>query len=223
MGFFKSLFQAPRYRRFVLLGSSEKGVFWDFSVWRQRVFPSLDQLLRASDCRDPSVQCRQITKKQSKEIHFARIEWSESGAQLWCHNSEATRGECDQWLFVDLQVHCPGKETLIRQVELPRTYVQVKPMAWEGIASRTAYDQAIHIAIRQDVYAKSGVAEESVKALAQAAGAIAVYACSSRVVALNSFESLVREDFQYRGILDDDLPNEARMRGKWSRLEWQLG
>ena len=39
-----------------------------------------------------------------------------------------------------------------------------------------------------------------------------------RFAAPDNFESLVREDFVYRGILDSELPDVKRMRVRWSRI-----
>jgi hypothetical protein len=168
-------------------------------------------------CTSPSVQCRQITKKQSNEIKFGRIEWSRKSAEVWCHDSQLTKGKSQDWLFVDLQIHCPPKEELVKAVEFPTIYVQVTPMAWEGVPSKTLYDQAIHVAIRRGAYGKALSARERVTELAEAIEAVAVYSGTSRVWSLNSFESLLREDFEYRGILGDELPDERRMKGNWSR------
>lgn len=217
MGLLKKLFQVPRYSRFVLLVSSKRGSLWDYAVWTERAFAPLDRLLESLGCTSPSVQCRQITKNQSNEIKFGRIEWSPKDAAIWCHDSQQTKGKFHEWLFVDLQIHCPPKEELVKAVEFPTIYVQVKPMAWEGVPSKALYDQAVHVAIRRDAYQKAASAGDRVRELAEAVDAVAVYSGSSRVSSLNSFESLLREDFQYKGILEDGLPDERRMKGNWSR------
>jgi hypothetical protein len=209
----------PRYKRFMILGHSSNGVFWHHDVWRRRIFPGLDRLVRLVEC-DPSIHCRQITKAGSKEVKFGKLRWTEEDAAKWCHGSELTAATFAEWIMVDVQVHCPPKKALVEKMDFPSLYVQVEPLAWAGVSSRTVYDQGIHVAMKLAVYEKTRQqVDDKIKELAQTASAVAVYRCTSRVHSLNSFESLVREDFVYRGMLDDELPDLRRMKGKWSKWE----
>jgi len=219
MGLIKTLFQMPRYKRFMVLGHSSKGVFWQHDVWRSRIFPGLDRLIRLVGC-NPSIHCRQITKVGSKEVKFGKLRWADEDAAKWCHDSELTAGRFTEWIMVDVQVYCPSKKALIEKMDFPSLYIQVEPMAWGGVSSKTIYDQGVHVAIKLGVYKKiSQQVDDQIRELAQSVSAIAVYQCTSRVQSLNSFESLVREDFVYRGMLDDELPDLRRMKGKWSKWD----
>ena len=220
MGWLKSLFQMPRYNRFVVLSDSSQGKLWDYVVWKDRVFPSLNRVVKVSKCSSLSVRCRQITKGQSKEVAFGTIEWSPDDAVKWCHHTPATEGRDVSWLFVDLQVWSPAKDTLVKEGRFPCLYIQVKPMVWEGDVTKAIYTQAIHLAFLHDEYVvRPQEIESTMRDLAHAVGAVGLYSTLSRVTSLNAFESLVREDFKYLGILQDALPDERKMKGRWTRLD----
>lgn len=215
-GLIKSLFRKPTYRRYLVLGDSRTASFWNCSNWTTHVFPVLDGLLKLGSC-SPSVHCRQVTGPTSKEVRFGRLEWSPENSREWCHSPK--RSQTAAWLFVDLQVYCPAKQQLIKEDELPSIYFQVQPMGRKDYAGKAIFDQSIHVAIREEIVtARRDDVESEVSKLSRLPGALALYEATSKVAALNAFESLVREDFVYRGILDSELPDVQRMSVKWSRI-----
>ena len=81
-------------------------------------------------------------------------------------------------------------------------------------------DQGIVVAMRSDVQARNtDLTDRVVRSLARAVGSVTVYASERRASSLNTFESIVVEDFMYRGMLEDALPNTAKMKVRWSIIE----
>jgi hypothetical protein len=214
-GLLKSLFSAPVYERYVVLGDSQKGPFWDCTNWTERLFPILDRVI-AQVQGEASVHCRQVTGSLSKDVKFGRIGWSRDDSKKWCHSSEFP--ERKAWQFVDLQVFCPAKPVLIKTTELPTVYIQVKPMTRNDTETKTAYDEGVFIALRER-FAWGGAAESMVSALTHVPGVVAIYKATAKVTQLNAFESLVREDFMYRGMLESEFPDVKKMRLKWVRVK----
>ena len=177
----------------------------------------IDELLGLGAC-EPSVHCRQVTGPASREVRLGNLKWMREDAERWCHSFERT--ETAAWIFVDLQVYCPPKALLIKEDGLPAIYVQLQPLGRKDYAARRAkYDQGIHIAIDERLAReKSSSVQQLSERLLGLPGAVSLYESSSRISALNAFESALREDFVYRGILDSELPDVTKMRGKWSRV-----
>ncbi len=191
MGLLKTLFQRPRYRLFVLLGDSTRDSFWDYKVWSEQIFQVLDDMARLMGC-EPSIECRQITRKNSKSVKFGKIGWSRNDLKKWCHHSEVTSPMCSEWLFVDAEVFCPRRAMLIRNLDFPTFYIQVQPMVDE-MPSCTNYDQAILFAVRRDRYDEEAQEiDRHLRSLSEGVRASRVYLSDIRVSSLNEFESLVR-------------------------------
>lgn len=215
MSLLRILFRKPRYRRFAVLGRSSDGLFWDYRIWVDRIFPKLNRLVETVGSR-PSVHCRQLAGAD-KGVKFGRISWSAADAEKWAHHSDVRREQCREWLFEDLEVYAPSWAQLGKNLEMPKLYIQVAPMPWLGDPAKASYDQVIQIIVREDEYAKAvEEIDRTVRVLASDANAVAVYCHRGRVNALNAFESLLREDFLYRGMREDELPREKKMKGDWS-------
>lgn len=216
MGFLKNIFLTPSYDRYVVLGDSRKGSFWDCANWKTFLFPVLDELLKRAGCT-PSVQCRQVKGAHSKEVAFGSLDWSPDDAEKWCHSSE--NPERDAWKFIDLQVFCPAKAGLIKEGTLPKIYMQVKPMTRSDTESKTSYDEGIHLAFAVNfVRENARHVQATLSYLARLPSVVAIYRTESKITQLNAFESLVREDFMYRGMLESALPDVTKMRSKWDRF-----
>lgn len=214
-GLLKSLFRRPKYRSYLLLGDSRVASSWACSYWTRYLFPGLNELVECCGCA-PSIQCRQLTGPDSKEVKFGRLTWSMEDAQKWCHSpQEPSRGE---WLFVDLQVFCPPRQQLVKEDELPTIYLQVKPVGRRDHERKAIYDEAVLIALEERFVSQNTALVDSVIAkLTGSPAFVALFVSTPTIPALNQFESFVREAFIYRGMHEDELPNVARMPGKWER------
>lgn len=220
MKFLGGLFRAPTYRRYVILGNSQKGSFWDCSYWSEHIFPPLNTLIDSE--LGVSVHCRQVVGPNSREVKFGRLEWSQQGASAWCHGVAGNEDVRSGWSFVDLQVFSPPRTTLIDRGGLPSVYIQVKPVTRRDVPRKTAYDQGIQLAIVEDfARQRQHTIDAAIADLTASPGVVALYYGESKVGALNEFESILREDFMYRGMLDTELPDVRRMRGKWAEKEFQ--
>lgn len=215
MSILKRIFNVPTFFGSLLLTSSKKNCLWDYNILSSKIVPNIDCLFSKLD-KIPSVQCRQLYRENSKEVNFGEIEWSESGHKKWSHNSEMTRNEYLNWIFVDVMLFSPKKSDLIRKNEVPELFIQIKPMVHEGIPSRTNYDQALFLLIRQDILRiNKRHFETCISKIIDSVNPIGVYETYLRISSLNMFESLIRDEFMYKGILDDDLPDMTKMRKKW--------
>ncbi len=215
VGLLRSLFRRPRYRCYLFLGDSAIASYWDCGSWTNHLFPALGPLVEGSGCT-PSVHCRQVTGPSSKEVKLGRLTWSLEIAQKWCHGPQMS--ERDAWLFIDLQVFCPPKQQLIEEDDLPTIYLQVKPMGTKDQERKTAYDQAVLIAMNQRFALQNQALVDSVIAnVMQVPSFVALFESTSTLLALNQFESFIRETFIYRGIHKDEFPDVAKMAGKWRR------
>jgi hypothetical protein len=201
-----------RFSRSLLLVDSRRlsGDLWSHSVWTSVVFPALRPLFDEL-AETPSVHCRQL-RGASEPVRYGRLDWSPEGAEKWTHQSPLTRHVSGGWNFVDLQLFAPPRKQLLAALSLPKAHVIVEPLTVRGESSRMAHDQCIHIAVHQAFWSQQ--VRAAVAQLSLAVSALVLEA-TSRLRSLNEFESLVREHFLYRGMLDHELPDLSRPRLRW--------
>jgi|CXWL01.1.fsa_nt_gi hypothetical protein len=199
-----------KYRAFLLL-SAPQSRFLTPQLWSSELFSALDAVFKAAGCR-PSIHRREVTP-MGKERPFGKLSWTHQGIEDW-----AFRDSGSEWLFIDLQLFCPSRGDLIKSGSFPSVYVQIQPLGTrEGGAGQSAYGDALLLLLGEPGQAESAVDAFVTKAR-QATASPAAYRGELRVRGLNEFESVLRERFMYRGLLEDPFPNPARMRGKWDFL-----
>jgi len=220
MGLLKKLFQTPLYRRFVILASTGViGRLWDYDVWVGLAFYRLDELLRENVGSLPSVHCRQTTGSDSEAVKLGKADWSLRGSEKWAHGSGLTRGKCAGWRFTDLQVYIPARRELEADMDFPLVHLHLVPIGY-GSENAARYDQVVQVSVRDDHFRKEEDAiGRIIEQLGESLRAPAIFTSVMKVKSLNSFESILREDFMYTGMLDNDLPDERRMKGRWRRLK----
>lgn len=200
----------PAYIRFVAIATSEVGYLWEESRWSGLMYPVLDPYVRSLG-GEVSIYVRALASG-SKSNNVTLRGWSESLPNRWSMQLAKSR-------FVDLQLFAPPRSERSERRPFPKLYVQLQPVTWEGAESKMAYDQILHIAVKQsDFQSKRELIETAIRMLQLDAGIIGVYSCRSRISTVNSFESLVREDFMYRGMLSDVRPDLGRTKIRW--IEW---
>jgi hypothetical protein len=146
------------------------------------------------------------------------LNWSNEGSEKWCHGSRVTATKCSDWRFTDLQVCLPPKPELESSMEFPLVHIHMVPIGYNS-ENAAKYDQAVQISVREDLYNNERkTIDRIVETLNGSLQAFAVYSASTKVKSLNSFESILREDFMYTGMLDGKYPDERRMKGRWQRL-----
>lgn len=219
MGLLRALFRTPLYRRFVFLASTEViGRLWDCDVWTGLVFHHLDDLLRSLSESSPSVHCRQTIGNQSRAVKMGALNWSKEGSEKWCHGSRVTAAKCSDWRFTDLQVYLPTKPELESSMEFPLVHIHMVPIGY-NFENAAKYDQAVQISVLEDLYNNERISiDRIVDELRRSLQASAVFSASTKVKSLNSFESVLREDFMYTGMLEGEYPDERRMKNRWQRL-----
>ena len=205
----------PRYRCFLVLGSSRGEKAWYWSRWK-RIYPALGEFASVLE-QDASIHSRQVYKNSSA-VKLGRLSWSEEGHQKWCHYSPLTETQCENWTFVDAEVFIPKRRTLLerRGFPFPMAYVQLSPEV-EIDGSRRSYDQEVLLCVRLDKYrAAQDETRLLLQKIQQQVNAIQTLSEVRRVVSLNQFESIRREDSMYLGMYEDPLPDLTKMKGRWT-------
>ena len=208
----EKLLGTAKYRCFVLLPQAGGDELWSRSRWSGTLRPSLDGIIQqlGSPC---SVHCRQLEGRASKEVPFGSLSWSEESDAKWILNPDGIKNR----LFVDLQIYCPPRPQLEKNGNLPSFYCQLKPMVWEGAPSSTAYEAGLFFAFKKSALNASDF-ENPLRDLAAKLSA-QIYTATLRIGGVNAFESTVREQFMYRGMLDDTWPDLKRPKSSWQGLD----
>ena len=121
------------------------------------------------------------------------------------------------WTFIDAEVFIPKHNTLLRRAgfPFPMAYLQLSPEV-EIEGSCRSYDQHLLLCVRWD---KCGAVQEEARLLLHRiqhqVNAICTLSEVRRIVSLNQFESILREDFMYLGLYQDPLPDLKKMKGRW--------
>lgn len=206
------LLGTAKYRCFVLLPEAGGDELWCHGRWGSIVRPGLDGILQelGFPC---SVYCRQIEGEFSKEVRFGQLSWSEESDAKW----NIAPGGIENRIFVDFQIYSPPRPQLEKTRKLPCFYCQVKPMVFEGVPSSTAYEAAVFLAFKQSEVNASDF-EEAIRDLAGKLRA-RIYTARLRIGGVNAFESVMREQFMYLGMLNDAWPNLKRPKGSWQVLD----
>jgi hypothetical protein len=213
----------PRYQCFAVLGASQGEKAWFWPVWKQ-VYPAVSELASVLGAK-ASVHSRQIQGPRSAAVRFGVLPWTDEGQQQWAHHSPKNAAECGKWMFVDTQVFVPPRQRLIARggSPFPAVYIQLSPEV-EVPDRRTVYDQRMLVCMRLDVYRPHEDAVRSLLSVVrQQLRSVAMLAELRRVVSLNQFESILREDLDYRGAHQDPIPDLSKARGRWTLVEENRG
>jgi hypothetical protein len=206
----------PRYSCFLIVGASGGENAWHWSQWQQ-IYPRIDELAAALGQR-PSIRSRQIIRGRSAAAPLGRLSWSTEGHQRWCHHSPVTADRCSSWLFVDAEIFMPPRSSILkkRALPFPVAYLQLTGVGEDDEPAKRSYDQKLLLALLRPVAVENGDSAKAFLECVQAPmGALLTLTQTRRVVSLNQFESILLEDFTYRGMPEDPLPVLERTRGHW--------
>jgi hypothetical protein len=98
---------------------------WEWQVWQQ-VAVLLNPVV-ASVAGTPSTYSRQLERnaQHPSSTSFGRMTWNVRSHQRWTHGSPVTRGESNNWQFLDTQIWVPGRRECDREGKRPNLYIQV--------------------------------------------------------------------------------------------------
>lgn len=208
----------PRYQCFAVLGASQGQKAWFWPVWKQ-IHPAISELASALGV-EPSVHSRQIQGPRSAAVRFGSIAWTAEGQQVWAHYSPLNAAQCTRWMFVDTEIFIPPRHRLTagHGSPFPLAYIQLSGEV-DVPDRRTAYDQKMLVCIRLDIWqAHEKATRGFLSVIRDHVRCVAMFSELRRVVSLNQFESILREDLAYLGAHRDPIPDLSKTRGRWTVL-----
>lgn len=192
-----------------------------FGVARERLWSSVGwQPLRSAIDRaseslgaTPSLAVNDLLPGGSREAHPRQLGWTPEAEALWVRSPR--HPERELWMLVDIQVCIPGRPIALRTHETPSIFLQVIPRRTLAESS-AVYDHIVLCAIKDKAERLRQVAGALIHDLEQACQASLVAQRRKRITSMNEFESIVREDFMYRGMHLTAWPDLTKTKKKWS-------
>lgn len=209
----KYFFGKSTYRCFVILPQTRGEKLWCRNRWISDLRPSLEAILLrlGLSC---SVHCRQLEKGTGKDVSFRGLEWSKRSDAKWLFSSKSNPNR----IFVDLEIFSPPRPVLENKNDLPCFYFQLQPMAWEGVPSRATYDSALFFAFQKSNSLENLLDIQNILNDLAIKLSGSIYISNIRIIGINAFESILREKFLYKGMLNDALPKVALLKASWILL-----
>lgn len=210
MGLMSSLF-GRRYLAFLALLDEKGGHLWSASRWSGEVLPSLMLLEKYWTEGSPSIHVRQ-TDKRGKPVPGGPYALDGKCVGNWAQPKD----DANSRVFIDLQVFYPKKAAL--QNKDPELYLQMASLKFEE-RQAASYSQYVLLLSNPKWRGTVDGGVSSVEArIRSLSGVRACYRASLGMRTLNSLESVFRETFLYRGILDIALPELEKLPHRWEAL-----
>ncbi|HEX7708959.1 MAG TPA: hypothetical protein VF701_21060 [Thermoanaerobaculia bacterium] len=196
------------YVDYVFLFRKESEPPWSNQRWAE-LYPLLQLLVQHLNTAAPSIHVTKLKGNMSESVRLRHVNWNSQASQAW--NGPEGR-------FIDLQIFAPSKEMLLSRGGFPKFYAHIEKV-FEAEQSSAVYGSILHLAIRKREMRRGSPHVQSVPVgLGELSGVVGAYTSEVRVRSLNRFEDVTLQDFSYRGMLEEPLPDLSRMPRAWLRL-----
>jgi len=201
-----------RYSLTLILGRGLPERLWHVAVW-PRLFVALDAF--ASNLgHTPSLRVNHCIRNRDKYAHPPSRPWALDDHLQWCEDSPNLAAVQSRWVFGDVQLFVPPKAQCLRRD--PDAFIHIVPTVCHPDA-RQGYSQFLLIAIRTAHLSSHSTALRQFASSAYAlSGGVLMLEASRRIWSLNEFESVLRENFLYRGCYLEPLPDLTKPKLKWA-------
>ena len=201
-----------RYSLTLVLGEGLPEPLWHASVW-PRLFTELDRFARDLG-HTPSLRVNHCIHNRDKYAHPPSRPWALDDHSQWAEGSPDLAAVQSKWVFVDAQLFVPPKPQCLSRN--PDAFIHIVPTISHPEARR-CYSQFLLLAIRTAHVARHSTALRQFATSAYAlSGGVLMLEASRRIWSLNEFESVLRENFLYRGCFLEPLPDLTKSKLKWA-------
>lgn len=117
-------FHEADYLQYIVVGKHGDRPLYQWEIWKE-LYPQLDDFVRWARGKRTGIRSVQINSSTKDYVSFGRMSWNEKGHMKWSHGSPLTEGQCEHWIFEDVEIWAPHWNQCEDEDKAPDLYFSI--------------------------------------------------------------------------------------------------